>query len=211
MIVHAHGGLANRLRVIFSYRDAHGPITVAWVPDGQVHHERFSDVFEPIRGVEFIDRPPSGAVSTCDPCPAITSGLWQRGYLELKPIVETPCFDEPYAAMHMRRTDAIVYQLESRAYEPDATFITWALDNDLPIFLATDNAETQFQMRDYLIVAGKRVLTHGLISENNEADHRNTSLLRAWHDVETCVRAERFRGSGVSSFTNLIHTLRGMR
>lgn len=212
--IHVHGGLANRLRAIISWRHTVGPITVAWKPDGQVAHERFSDAFRPIAGVEFIDRVPEGAHSTYEPHPHAREG-WERGYLDLQPLAEPPAFNHPYAAVHMRRTDAIEYQKQCMVYEADWVFVQWIRDTpaDL-IFLATDNGTTQYEMVQAIYNNGKQPRFHRYITEHPDQDKpevRNTPLLHAVWDIWSCVGADYFRGSGASSYTNLIATLRRLR
>lgn len=214
MIVHVHGGLCNRLRAILSYRNVCGPITVAWRPDGQVAHERFSDAFGHLAGVEFIDNVPSGVVSTYEPHPDAPAG-WEKDYLQLRPVVMPPVIPGKYAAVHMRRTDAVAYQTACGAYENDAAFEVWcAARPESKIFIATDNGTTQQHMQDAVLGMLKQPQFHSYMAshkQENQAEVRNTSLLHAVWDIYTCARAEAFKGSGASSFTHLINLLRSMR
>jgi hypothetical protein len=212
--IHVHGGLCNRLRAILSWRYVCGPLTVAWLPDGQVHHERWSDAFAPLPGVTFIDRKPVSVTSFYEPHPA-ARGDWQRAYLDLKPLRPAPIIPEPYTAIHVRRTDAHALQTAEKTWHSDEEYMAWALlEPQKDIFLATDNGTTQRKIADYLTRCGKRVHMHEGILEHPDQDLpevRNTSLLHAWWDIETCARAATFMGSGASSFTDLIETLRRMR
>lgn len=211
-IIHVHGGLANRLRAILSWREMCGSITVAWLPDGQVHGERFSDVFGPLPDVTFSDRLPIGTyVSTCDPHPNAPAG-WERAYLELDSLHPAPALACNYSAIHVRRTDAIQYQMESGVHEPESMWIEWLKPIQWPtVFVATDNGTTQRELFAAIQKIGKHPRSHGHIEEHDRQDDpevRNTTLRRAWWDIETCVAATAFRGSGASSYTNLIETLR---
>lgn len=212
--IHVHGGLANRLRAIISWRHTVGPLTVAWKPDGQVAHARFSDAFKPLSGVEFIDRVPDGVHSTYEVHPHAMNG-WERAYLELQPLSEPPVMQRPYAAVHMRRTDAVSYQKQCMAHEADWVFIDWIKGAPMSrIFLATDNGTTQREMIRAISSIGKYPVTYGTIEERenqNESEVRNTPLLRAVWDLWTCASADLFRGSGASSYTNLIRTMRELR
>lgn len=213
-LIHVHGGLANRLRAIVSWKATVGPITVAWKPDGQVAFERFTDAFKPLDGVTFIDNAAEATVSTYEPHPNAPKG-WERGYLDLEPISVMPVGAVEYAAIHMRRTDAIAYQVECGLHESDGVFLDWCLSQPCrAVFVAADNGTTQRLMVDALERSGRRALTHGPIKERPDQDEpevRNTGLVRAVWDIQACVGAKFFRGSGASSYTNLIHTLRGLR
>ena len=212
--IHVHGGLANRLRAIISWRHVCGPLTVAWKPDGQVFHEFFGDAFRPLAGVEFINHVPSGAISTYEPHPDAPAG-WERDYLDLRPLADPPALDGPYAAIHMRRTDAITYQKQCMVYEPDSAFVDWCRwTPEEKVFIATDNGTTQIAMIGEVHRLGKQPRFHRYIVEHADQDRaevRNTPLLHAVWDIYTCAAADSFRGSGASSFTNLIHTLRDLR
>ena len=76
--VRAFGGLANRLRVVLSWRATFGELEVVWRPDGEIAHGRFLDVFEPLNGVTFVDEKTCGT-RTLDPYPHAPAD-WQRGY-----------------------------------------------------------------------------------------------------------------------------------
>ncbi len=207
MIVHAHGGLANRLRVILSYRAAHGPIVVIWKPDSQVACGRFADCFEPLDGVEFIDDG-KWNVTSCEPSPHAPSG-WQKAYwdLRLKPslagdVEKLRC----PIAVHVRRTDIVDLGLE---LEPEDDYVRFIQDHEGRAFLATDNYVTQ---RYFKSVLGDRVI-YGGIPEHGELahDHRATSLQHAAIDMFTCARAKYFKGTTASAFSWAIEILRSLR
>ena len=49
--VHVYGGLCNRLRAILSRLARDGSLKVVWIPDGEIAHAKWADVFEPIEGL----------------------------------------------------------------------------------------------------------------------------------------------------------------
>lgn len=207
MIIHAHGGLANRLRVVLSYRAAHGPIVCVWKPDSQVAGSRFTDCFSPLDGVEFIDDGKYN-VSSCDPSPHAPSG-WQKAYgdLVLRPQHEaTVNALECPIAVHIRRTDIADLGV---ALEPEDDYIRFIQDHEGPAFLATDNYVTQHYMHGIL---GERVVRQR-IEEHGELphDHRATSLPQAAIDMFTCARAKYFKGTTASAFSWAIEILRSLR
>ncbi len=207
MIVHAHGGLANRLRVILSYRAAHGPIVVVWKPDSQVAGGRFSDCFEPLDGVEFIDEGKHN-VTTCEPSPHAPSG-WQKAYgdLRLKPSLaaEVDYLTCP-TACHVRRTDIVDLGV---ALEPEDDYVRFIQEHEGPAYLATDNYTTQTYFEKVLgdAVWTRCIPVHGELAH----DHRATSLQHAAIDMFTCARAKYFKGTTASAFSWAIEILRSLR
>ena len=216
-LVLAHGGLANRLRVLLSYRAAHGPTTFIWRADSQVAGGRFQDVFERLDGVTIIDgivaKEPD--VSTCDPSPDAPAG-WQQSYadLVLKPWLEVQVerLASPIA-IHVRRTDIVDLNIP---LEPLADYFAFLREHTKPgllgedrVFVATDNHETQAMLRDML---RERCICQP-IDEHGDLphDHRATSLEHAAIDMFTCARAEWFKGTSASAFTWAIEILRSLR
>lgn len=209
MIVHAHGGLANRLRVILSFRAAHGPLTVVWRPDSQVAGGRFSDCFERLDGVTIVDGIIANeAVSTCDPCPTAPEG-WQASYsdLVLKPWLELAVerLASPIA-IHVRRTD--IADL-GEPLEPEDDYIRFAQEHSGRVFVATDNHTTQHY---YRTVLGDRCVMQPIDPHGELAhDHRATTLEHAAIDMFAAARSEWFKGTSASAFTWAIEILRRLR
>lgn len=212
--VRAFGGLANRLRVVLSYRHTFGPLEVVWHPDGEIAHGRFSDVFAPIDGVTFLDEGLCGT-KTLDPYPHARDG-WRFLYrdLKLKPehAVRVEAERErPYAAIHVRRTDHVAMAKALGGYVEDEEFFAWMGRVNMPVFIATDNATTQAAFIKAAAEALVPILTAGpILSDSWEGGHRNTDLARTAVDLVTCVNARTFMGSKESSFTNLVHTMRDL-
>ncbi len=211
--LHVYGGLCNRLRTILSWRSAvYDDLVVAWIPDGEIHHERYEDAFRPLSKVTFVDAPEPTWPKRLDVHPNAPSN-WIRGWLDVDLRDSPPEVPGPYAAIHMRRTDCVYMQKEERTWEPDESFARWCSMVPGDIYLATDNGQTQAVMSRAIEAMGKRPITYASIQEHerqNEGGVRNTSLRHAWCDVLACARATQFKGSGSSSFTHTIETLRRM-
>ena len=216
MIVHCYGGLANRLRVILSYRARFKDIRVVWLEDEEIAGSSFLDVFHPLERVTFV---PPGEVElsaierTLSPCPDAPDG-WQSGYAELTPLAATELgllqARRPYSAVHVRRTDHVSLAKQCGTYTDDDAFRSWLKAAPSPIYVATDNAASQSDFLDYIIrTLGKDAIASDMIEAS---DHqRQTSLAQSVTDLFACAGSAQFMGSGESSFTNLIHTLRGMK
>ena len=209
MRIRAFGGLANRLRVVMSYRQTFGPLEIVWRPDGEIAHGRFLDVFEPIDGVTFLDEGNCGT-KTLDPYPHATGG-WRFLYRDLKLRPEhaerVKAIREwsPYAAMHVRRTDHVRMAQSLGGYTDDAAFFLWMAKRETPVFLATDNASTQAEFLKTATDLRVSMLSAGPIEHDScEGGHRNTDLARCAIDLYACVHSKEFKGSGESSFTNLV-------
>lgn len=210
MIFGAIGGLANRLRGIFSRFEP--PMQVVWERYWNASDGHFLDVFEPVAGLEFVEGPPTeestGAVGTDD--------AWHRHYRLLRP---TAALREriagiadalgPYDAMHVRRTDHTTH-CRHQGLRPtsDDEFIRWARPRTGPIFLATDNTETRATMLGAL---GPQLVYQGPMDPPTIESRRNNSLADAVVDLYVCANAEAFMGSAHSSFSELIAHLREVR
>lgn len=210
--VRALGGLANRLRVVLSYRAAFGgKIECVWVPDGEIAGSMFEDVFEPIAGVTWLYRPGGEDISTTDPMRV--EGLeWGDSYRE---IVLLPKYrarldhvrsihGRNASAMHVRRSDLPQpLRVPGDSFE---AFAEWAKDRQ-PVYLATCSGEAQRAL------GGLGVFWLHDIPEHMHQDRfgqRNTTLADAAIDLFMCAGAKSFRGSHASSFSALALRLRSM-
>jgi hypothetical protein len=212
MVVHAYGGLCNRLRVVLSYAATYARVDVVWEPDGEIAGARWWDVFEPLNGVRFVPWADM-AKRTCDPCPDAPS-RWCDIYrslrlrLEHRNVVDLYRRVRPYSAMHVRRSDHVGYARECGAYTSDEDFEAWLGTVPGSVFVATDSAEAQDR---WMRAFPHRALVSSLIPshpEQNFGGRRNTSLALAAIDLFVCAGAAHFRGSASSSFTNTILMLR---
>lgn len=216
--LHAVGGFANRLQAILSWRAAHGAIEVAWDVNEYVSHAAPLEVLEPIAGVSFVLNASTWSVEDHGHCPTAPKD-WRKAYAEVRPVeaiakrVGKLVADlAPFAAMHVRRTDMV--PLVARAglsLTSDDDYGAW-IDRWrplMPVYLATDNGETQ-----------KKWIAHGNVHVGarlegteiqGEADHhRNGTLADAVVDLLTCARARYFLGAGFGSFSATIEILRGL-
>lgn len=221
--VHAHGGLANRLRVVLSYLHVKGaPLEVVWWPDSQVAGGRFADVFEPLRGVRFLDAG-DAEESSCHPSPeAWARQDWLLRYRDLRLVAAhreaaegwarfAPTKD--YVAIHVRRTDHVALAEKLGERTPDEDFFAWCRRTPAlqPVYLATDNGTTQAHFLRALRELGKRPFAWSVLEPHdreNLHDHRNTTLAEAAIDLYACARARDFLGTRASSFTHTIEILR---
>jgi GDP-fucose protein O-fucosyltransferase len=221
VIIKPEGGLANRLRVILSRLEP--GLKVVWDPyDPIIAGERFTDVFEPLADVEFVDDGPFD-LETCDAVDQFKR-WWLDRYDLLHPVkhvalrIEEVCarLGDSFAAMHIRRTD--VPTPGSRhswceEFTEDAAFISWAKTfTQEKIFLATDNRTTQLEMRSTL---GPRLVWAEDITSNkikwDQSRERATSLGAAVVDAWVAARSYAFMGTYGTSFSYLIHVLRERR
>lgn len=209
--LHAVGGLANRLRAILPRR----PVDVIWDADEYVSRAKWSDVFEPLDGVRFVE----GGWDVEDYAPSKGAPKeWERGYLELKmtpkvayEVAQRTNALGSYVAIHVRRTDMLpLLESEGKPVEPLENFINWAEGwSTLPVYVASDNGETQAELcrligpRSRVFVSLPGAERQGLVDHS-----RNGTLVDAVVDLVVCAGARAFRGTKHSSFTDLIETIR---
>lgn len=215
--VRAFGGLSNRLRVILSWRATFGDLEVVWRPDGEIAGGRFLDAFEPLAGVTFVDEGWCGT-KTLDPYPHAPDG-WQRAYSELRLLdrhedtLANLQPDADYSAIHVRRTDHTALAMSTGQYTDDDAFRRWLRTCEPTVYVATDNGTTQAAYLAMLSEMGRDSIVAAHVPEHPDQDRggrRNTTLTHCAIDLFACVRAKSFMGSGESSFTNLVHLLRGL-
>ncbi len=217
--VRAVGGLCNRLQHVISARAAYGPLLVTWdLQEPALAGARFSDLFEPLDGVEFREH--GTAPESCHVCADAPEG-WVMGYRDLKPRLEIVdrirrlVGDYNYAAIHVRRSSGHVELLEHLGV-PATTDVELDLfvheHPDHLVYLATDNADTQTawlnRCRRTFV---NRVIRYGTERQGlgNHAIH--TSVADAVVDLYVCAGAAHFMGTRGSSFTDTIERLRALR
>lgn len=212
MVLNAIGGLCNRLRAILSRW--HPGIQVIWTRTWDIHNEHFLEVFEPLRGVEFIDHPGHfdeesfNAIENPEP--------WHERYAWLIPkrldeIRELQSRLGPYSAMHIRRTDHVALAQMLGDYTHDSQFIEWGRKYDGPMYLATDNQETRSIMQAEF---GDRLVMHGEVRPSHATLHqsdRYTTLGDAVFDLFMCAGATNFMGSANSTFSEAAAILNKLR
>ena len=110
-----------------------------------------------------------------------------------------------YIAVHIRRTDHADLAKKHNTYTSDIDFFTFidACQSTKNLYIATDNKHTydEFEQKYNTIV---NLPYHEVVC----GGFRETSLRDAVIDLFMCVRAHSFKGSGYSSFSDLIDSLR---
>lgn len=214
MKLSAVGGLCNRTAAIIGYRAKHGPLTVVWKPDEYVAGGRWADVFAPLEGITFVDEGPHDVEAYAQPEDAPED--WDMAYRELKPRYAPILPEREYDAVHIRRTDFhdMIRKYHGVYVPTDHEIAAWAEQSNRPIWIATDNAETQRKWERILSPRGVVAAFIGTGAEiQEERDHRrHTSLRHAVWDLFACAGAVRFLGSTLhSTFTHTIERLRLLR
>lgn len=215
MRLRAEGGLCNRISAILGYRAKHGPLEVIWpIEDPIIHGTHFDELFEPLDGVTFVG---SGAPDATDYAPPrdLLTG-WEGAYRELVPRAGVVRMSEPYDAVHIRRTDfhGMVKKYHGVSVPTDDEILTWTHASDRPIWIATDNSETQARWRERLQERARfwQRISSGLEEQGEHDRRRHTTLTHAVVDLFMCAGAERFMGSTAhSTFTLTIERLRALR
>ena len=208
MIVHAYGGLCNRLRVILSYRAVHGEIGVVWLADEEIAGARFLDVFEPIAGVQWMADNCRADVRTLGAHRGAPLGS-EVAYRELRMLAPAELPAKPYAAIHVRRTDHVHLATTAGTFTDDLAFMEWIRRTTYGrVYIATDNRDTQEKMATACVAHGKRPLSRDAIPVSE--CQRQTTLEHSAFDLFACAHADAFMGSGESSFSATIETLRSI-
>jgi hypothetical protein len=208
------GGLANRLRVIFSYYriavELNNILEVIWKVDDACNGF-FTDYFEPVKDIIFYRKNISGNKVIYKGCHSHPKYQPNYELLKLNPDLQNlieqkqNTIDSKYIAVHIRRTDHINLAKKINMYTTDDDFVKFI--NKYPeydIYLATDNRNTQDK---FISMYKNRIKFVNLIDKHN-TNLRKTSLRDAIIDVYVCKGAEFFKGSGRSSFSTLINDLR---
>jgi len=110
-----------------------------------------------------------------------------------------------YISVHIRRTDHIQLAKYNNRYTDDEEFINFLdkSDNNKNIYIATDNKITYNKFKKKY---QNRIKIDYHKTNNNSL--RKTSLQDAIIDIYICVYSDDFMGSGWSSFSRVIKSLR---
>ena len=110
-----------------------------------------------------------------------------------------------YIAIHIRRTDHVWLAKYHNKYTCDDEFINFInkFDNNKNIYIATDNEHTYNKFKNKY---PNRIKFN--YHKTNKNSLRKTSLEDAIIDIYMCVYSDDFMGSGWSSFSDLIKSLR---
>jgi hypothetical protein len=217
-VIHPVGGLCNHLRVLFSYlaycKSINKSMIVIW-ESGSHCPGFFLDYFQPIPNVTFLKNNTNNypinykGFSIHPDYRPEEKDIYQD--LKLIPSLQSEIEDivsqiSPYIATHIRRTDHITMAKIVNAYTDDQEFISFMNQHkDLHIYLATDNLGTQTAFYD---MYKDRIKSIEFIKPSNNL--RQTDLKQAVKDLFLCIKANHFKGSGYSSFTDLIMAIRRM-
>ena len=221
IVVKPRGGLCNYLRVIFSYyllaQKRKQELIVIWVITDKCPGW-FLDFFEPVKGIIFERTNDKQYKINHSGCRQHRN--FQPNYTYLKPLSiinniikeKQSLLNNNYIAVHVRRTDHVNLAQKHNMYTSDTDFCNF-IDNEickttttlgsLNLYIATDNNLTydMFKQKYNNLV---KIPYHDVVIEG----FRKTSLRDAIVDLFMCARAHSFQGSGYSSFSGLINSLR---
>ena len=214
IIIKPTGGLCNYLRVIFSYyeyaRKNNSELNVIWIKSNACPGY-FLDYFEPIPHVSFNKQIDKDVKIDYNGCSTMKNFQPKYDKLKLKSYIEKIVFDKldilnkNYISVHIRRTDHIQLAKYNNRYTDDEEFINFLdkSDNNKNIYIATDNEITYNKFKKKY---QNRIKIDYHKTNNNSL--RKTSLQDAIIDIYICVYSDDFMGSGWSSFSGLIKSLR---
>lgn len=207
-------GLANRLRVLFSYYqyalDNNYNLTVGWSID--LHcNGLFLDYFQPIPHVTFSNRIIDRSNCVYEGCETHSDYPFPNySLLKLKPFLQDIISDKiniigpNYISLHIRRTDLVNKVKKLKRFITDDQYFqfidSYPLQN---IYISTDNKKT-FDIF-------KQKYPNRIIFDYHKTyqkSKRHTSLKDAIIDMYMCIHSSVFKGTDYSSFTQFIWTTR---
>jgi len=217
IIVHPTGGLCNKLRVTLSYLDFarrnNTHLVVIWKKSSACPGY-FLDYFQPMNGVSFQNSNFNNKSVMYEGCYTKPEFKNWNIYKELKLVPELERKIQTYQktlgryiAVHIRRTDHVRLAKKTNSFTSDQEFIRFIRRHpDYNLYLATDNSNTQDKFLK--LFPDKIKVIENIITKNNSL--RQTSLEQAIIDLIVCSRANKFKGSGASSFSSFIERLRDL-
>ena len=149
---------------------------------------------------------------------SLHNGIYIFKYLKLLPYMNDKIIEKQhiignnYISVHIRRTDHIELAKEWSGFTTDNDFIQF-IDKfeNTPIYIATDNKETynlfKQKYNNRIPFEYHKELSGWKESETWEGA-RHTTLEDAILDIYLCVYSTHFMGSGISSFSHTINSLR---
>lgn len=130
----------------------------------------------------------------------------------LKDKIQNVLPQTPFIAIHIRRTDHSQLAKSKDRFTEDKMFHSFIEKHpDLPIFLATDNRQTQLVFKERYpnrIFWTEDIPEIGHDGKQRRRHHNNEHA--AIVDLYTCIKATFFYGSGYSSFSDTIELMRGI-
>lgn len=206
------GGLCNYLRVIFSYYEYTSEnnleLNIIWIKTNACPGY-FLDYFEPIPHVSFKTEIDKDVKIDYKGCYIMKNFKPKYDKLKLKSYMKKIIFDKVdilnknYISAHIRRTDHIQLAKRKNVYTTDEHFIDFLDKSDKNIYIATDNKKTYNKFKEKY---QERIKFE--YHQTNDKSLRQTSLQDAIIDIYMCVYSDDFKGSGWSSFSDLIESLR---
>lgn len=206
------GGLCNCLRVLLSWKqkaESEGrKLNVYWTITVACNG-RFSKYFEPLSNVQIFEWEPSPD-RTIDYNGFNACGPFDAKSLQLQPRLQqqVDAFKlqlGEYDAIHVRRTDLTPAAVRDGNYIDDSAFFTFIESSERPVYLATDNRETQ---RIYKEKFGDKISFIYEIPASRVNVLRQTPLEYAIMDLYMCAGARKFMGTMGSSFSEFIDAMR---
>lgn len=200
MVVGCSSGLCNRLRMIAQWKQRCEQMRFLW-PINTACPAFFSDLFHPIAGVNCVQATSKQARQyrkSMIPGRVFT-------LLDLIPTWAIVKIQDPYVAVHVRRTDIrTILAKNKKPLIEDCEYFAFVESSGFSsVYLATDNQKTQslFKAR-----YGSSLLTSGEVRGFgcNHRPVRCTSVKHAVDDLYACINASAFMGTQGSSFTGEI-------
>lgn len=206
-------GLCNRIRYLFSWihkiKNEDIKINMIWLVNKHCNGA-FDSCFESIDDVNFIysntniDHDCSqSAYSFIDKkySPEHIDSFYEKlqPNSKIKNIIKHQQSIGDYNSVHIRRTDHSSLAKKNNIYTIDTEFENFIANSSLPVYLSTDNTETQ----KHYIKKYKNIFTYKKIKDTSSC-LRQTSLEHAVIDIWMCIYSKEFMPSGYSSFSGLI-------
>lgn len=208
VVVTPTGGLCNKLRVVFSYyklaKHRNLPLVVIW-ETGKECNGFFLDYFQAVPGITFERSNSNNRTIDYRGCRTHKDYFPDYDELQLMPYMTSKIQNKirvlgsQYIAVHVRRTDHVELAKKRNQYTGDEEFYKF-IDAypQCNLYIATDNKQTYDEFRNKY---NRRVK---LPYNENVDDLRQTSLEDSILDLYMCMHSYKFKGSGWSSFSELI-------
>lgn len=211
-------GLCNRLRTLYPFLEYceinSYKLNVIW-PINKFCESSYNSVFDSHDNLNFIDEKKKKAhIDYCGHSPPdyllklLNNSNYYKFFSPNESIKNqvyslTKDIDSTFNSIHIRRTDHIGLAKKNKVFTEDSTFIKYIEDSKYPVYLATDCNITQKKFLQYF---GSKVFVYKLIDQGIKL--RQTSLEHSVIDIIMCSLSNNFMGSGYSSFSDLIYSLR---
>lgn len=224
IIIEPRNGLCNRLRFLFSFiyklkmekRFDNTKLVVFWPIDSECNFFYLDCIINSYKNIRFIQKKEnlSGRIN-------ISSGgiVLNKGINYLKLVNFSPKLNilniihsiinknlgNKYIAAHIRRTDHIGLAKKNNNFTPDDDFINFFNKyKDYNIYIATDCLDTQIKFKNIF----KNRIKYMKMINNNIKEKRKTDKTATLIDMFICAFSNIFKGSGYSSYTDMILNIR---